>query len=117
MEDQVLSQMEKQRLTVNETAEKTDFLNAKICTIEKHLPTMITEILEYYFDKKMSDFQNSLVDMKTFNDRMSNKLDSNVFRAFEKFISSDRTREEQNFIIDERLHCLEKALPNYVTKE
>ena len=48
--------MEDQRLTVNATADRVDFLQTKILTIEKHLPTMIQEILEYYFDKKMSDF-------------------------------------------------------------
>ena len=45
------------------------------------------------------------------------KLDSSVFRAYEKALAADRTREEQSFIIDERLHCLEKALPTFVTKE
>ena len=44
-------------------------------------------------------------------------MDSSVFRAFEKALATDRTREEQNFVIDERLHCLEKALPTFVTKE
>ena len=43
-------------MTVNETADKVDFLQTKILTIEKHLPTIVQEILEYYFDKKMSDF-------------------------------------------------------------
>ena len=42
-------------MTVNETADKVDFLQTKILTIEKHLPTIVQEILENYFDKKMSD--------------------------------------------------------------
>ena len=117
MEDQVLGQMEKQRLTVNETADKVDFLQTKILTIEKHLPTMIQEILEYYFDKKMSDFQSQLVDQKTFKEALQCKLDANVFRAFEKAIATDRTREEQYFVIDERIHTLETAFPTLVNKD
>ena len=51
---------------------------------------------------------DSLVDMKTFREALQVKLDACVFRAFEKHLATDRTREEQNFIIDERLHCLER---------
>ena len=94
-------------MTVNETADKVDFLQTKILTIEKHMPTMIQEILEYYFDKKMSDFQADIVDMKTFKEVIKHKLDVNIFRAFEKHIATDRSQEEQNFIIDGRLHSLE----------
>ena len=48
---------------------------------------------------------------------MLGKLDANVFRTYEKKQALDRSREERNFVIDERLHCLERALPKFVTKE
>ena len=75
------------------------------------------EILEYYFDKKMNDLVATLVDQKTFKEAMRGKLDINIFRAYEKQVAADRSREERNFVIDERLHNLERALPNFVTKE
>ena len=61
LEDQVLQQVEKQRLVVNETSDKVDFLQSKLLTIERHLPVMIQEILEYYFEKKVGDLLSKLV--------------------------------------------------------
>ena len=92
-------------------------MQTKLLTVEKHLPTIVQEILEYYFDKKMSDLQATLVDQKTFKEAMLGKLDINIFRAYEKRVAADRSREERNFVIDERLHSLERALPTFVTKE
>ena len=60
-------------------------------TIEKHLPTMIQEILEYYFDKKVSDLLGRFVTKEDFKETLSYKLDYSVFRDYEKLISSDRT--------------------------
>ena len=37
MEDTVLTSLEKQRLVVNETSDKVDYLQSKVITIEKHL--------------------------------------------------------------------------------
>lgn len=61
MEDTVLTSLEKQRLVVNETSDKVDYLQSKVITIEKHLPVMIQEILEFYFDKKVNDLLGRLV--------------------------------------------------------
>ena len=61
LEDQVLQQVEKQRLVVNETSDKVDFLQSKLLTIERHLPVMIQEISEYYFEKKVGDLLSKLV--------------------------------------------------------
>ena len=94
-----------------------DFLQTKILTIEKHLPTIVQEILEYYFDKKMNELQSNLVDQKTFKEALQNKLDINIFKAYEKQQALDRKREERGFEIDERLHRLEVTIPKLVTKE
>ena len=58
-----------------------------------------------------------MVDQKTFKEALQVKLDASVFRAYEKALAADRTREEQDFVIDERLHCLEKSAQSFVTKE
>ena len=41
VEDRVLLQMEKERVIVNETADKVDTVQQKVATIERHLPVMI----------------------------------------------------------------------------
>jgi len=41
LEDQVLPQLDKMRLVVNESSDKTDYTTSKINMIEKHLPMMI----------------------------------------------------------------------------
>ncbi len=89
--------MEKQRLVVNETSDKVDFLQSKLLTIEKHLPVMIQEILEYYFEKKIDDLMSKLVTKDEFKERLSVKLDYAVFRDYEKMVSMDRTQELKNF--------------------
>ena len=61
--------MEKQRLVVNETSDKVDFLQSKLLTIEKHLPVMIQEILEYYFEKKIDDLMSKLVTKDEFKEQ------------------------------------------------
>ena len=41
LEERVLPQMEKERIIVNETADKADTVQQKVATIERHLPVMI----------------------------------------------------------------------------
>ena len=102
---------------MNETSDKVDFLQSKVLTIEKHLPIMIQEILEYYYDKKMSNFLSSLVTKSEFKEKLSVKLDYSVFRDYARGLESDRTQEVKNFHYDEKIYNLEKALKLYVTKE
>ena len=61
LEDQVLTTMEKQRLIVNETSDKVDYLQQKVLTNENHLPMMVQEILELYFDKKVNNLLSKMV--------------------------------------------------------
>ena len=48
-------------------------------TIEKHLPTMIQEILEYYFDKKVIEHSENLVTQDVFKKAMMTKVDNGIF--------------------------------------
>ena len=52
---------------------------------------MIQEILEFYFDKKVNDLLSQLVTKDDFKKAMSNKLDSKIFRDYEKSQAADRT--------------------------
>ena len=117
MEDTVLTQLEKQRLVVNETSDKVDYLQSKMLTIEKNLPVMIQEILEFYFDKKVNDLLGRLVTKDDFQKALSVKLDQKIFRDYEKMIASDRTQEQKNFNYEEKLFELERTFNNYTTKE
>ena len=65
----------------------------------------------------MNELQSGLVDMKTFKETCEGKLDINIFRAYEKQQELDRKREERNFILDSRLHNLERVVPTFVDKE
>lgn len=109
--------MERQRLVVNETTDKVDFLQSKLLTIEKHLPVMIQEILEYYFEKKVSDVLASMVTKEQFREALSVKLDYSIFRDYEKMVGMDRSQEQKNFTYEEKLHELERKFRDYVTKE
>ena len=83
----MLVNVEKQRLIVNESSDKVQYLTQKVNTIERHLPTMIQEILEYYFDKKVSAFMANLVTKDEFKESVSLKLDYSIFRDYEKMVS------------------------------
>ena len=61
LEDKLILAQEKQRIIVNETSDKVDYLQSKLLTIETNLPVMIQEILEYYYDKKVSDLIDRFV--------------------------------------------------------
>ena len=91
LEDQVLTTMEKQRLIVNETSDKVDYLQQKVLTNENHLPMMVQEILELYFDKKVNNLLSKMVTKTEFSKALSVKLDNSIFRDYEKMIASDRT--------------------------
>ena len=78
---------------------------------------MIQEILEYYFDKKVTDLLNNFVTREDFKERLSVKLDYSTFRDYEKMVASDRTQELKNFSYDEKIFNLQKNMNLYVTKE
>lgn len=63
----MLTSMEKQRLVVNENSDKVDYITQKINTIEGHLPVMVQEILEFYFDKRVNDLMSSFVTRDEFS--------------------------------------------------
>ena len=81
------------------------------------MPVMIQEILEYYFDKKVTDLLNKFVTKEDFKERLSVKLDYSTFRDYEKMVASDRTQELKNFSYDEKIYNLQKSLNLYATKE
>lgn len=76
--------------------------------IEKHLPMMIQETLDCYFDKKVSDLLSSIVTREEFKESLTLKLDYCVFRDYEKMIASDRTQELKNFEYEEKIFNLER---------
>ena len=51
---------------------------------------MIQELLEYFYDKKMSDLKPTLVTMDQFKEKLSVKLDYSVFRDHQKMLALDR---------------------------
>ena len=91
VDDKVILQMEKQRLVVTENSDKLDFLQSKLMTIERHLPVMIQEILEFYFEKKVSNLVSKIVTKDEFKSALAVKLDYQVFRDYEKGVAADRT--------------------------
>ena len=113
----MLTQLEKQRLVVAETSDKVDYLHSKVQTTERHLPVMIQEILEFYFDKKVNDLLGRMVTKDDFKKALSVKLDSSIFRDHEKRQASDRTQELKNRHFDDKVHELERTFMLYPTKE
>lgn len=91
LEDTVLAQIEKQRIVVSETSDRIEAQKIKLSTIEAHLPVMIQEILEFYFEKRVNDFVNSFVNKDEYKKALSLKLDSSIFRDYEKSVALDRT--------------------------
>ena len=59
-------------------------MQSKVLTIEKNLPVMIQEILEYYYEKKVGGLLQNFVTKDDLKERLSIKLDYNVFRDYTK---------------------------------
>ena len=53
IEHEILPSIENLRVSVNQVAQQTEFTDSKLSTIEKHLPSLIEELLEMYFEKKI----------------------------------------------------------------
>ena len=112
-----MPQLNKQRLVVNDASDKADYFQSKLNMIEKHLPMMIQETLDCYFDKKVSELLSSIVTREEFKESLTLKLDYCIFRDYEKMIASDRTQELKNFEYEEKIFNLERSLNDYVRIE
>jgi siderophore synthetase component len=97
IDEDILTQLNKLMLASNQSADKVDFLQEKMKTIEKHLPMMIQEILEYYFDKKVIEHSENLVTKDVFKKALSTKLDNGIFQSFERRLAGDRSSDEKQF--------------------
>ena len=117
MKRDVLDPIESLSLLSNQTADKVEFLAAKVKNIEKHLPAMIQEILEYYFERKLEEMRMSLVDKKMFREALLTKTDQNLFQALEKRVMCDRTNTEKFHAIDTKLYSIDRSLMQCVTVE
>lgn len=51
--------------------------------IEKHLPSMIEEILDFYFENRISATQKDFVRKSELAEQLSHKLDAVVFKDYE----------------------------------
>ena len=58
---------------------------------------MIQDILEFYFEKKVTDLMAKFVVKEDFKRELSYKLDSSIFRDYEKVIATDRSQELKNY--------------------
>jgi F0F1-type ATP synthase membrane subunit b/b' len=68
---------------------------------------MISEILDYYFDKKVEDFSKNLVTQRMLKDSLVKKADIDVMQAYQKRISQDWQSVEDRFReMDQRLHTI-----------
>ena len=114
--DEIPDELERQRLALNDVADRCDQTCQKLATIEKFLPGMIQEILEYYFDKKVADHQAKLVTLDHFNQKMGQKLEANIFYNYEKRQANQKI-EDNTFKLEERIHKLERGLIDFVTKD
>jgi len=49
---------------------------------------MISEVLEYYFDRKVAEHQSKLVTLAHFNEKMGQKLEATIFYNYEKTMAN-----------------------------
>ena len=108
---QKVTQMAKQN------QEKTIHLETKLMTIERHLPIMIQEILEFYFEKRVSSTVGNMVTKEEMKEALSLKMNYDDFALFRKRLDQDRTQEYKNFEFEEKIHKLDRQLLQYVTKD
>lgn len=113
VDDEIPDELERQRQALNDVADRCDYTNQKLATIETHLPTMISEVLEYYFDRKVAEHQSKLVTLAHFNEKMGQKLEATIFYNYEKTMANQKI-EDNTFKLEERIHKLERDLSDYV---
>ena len=77
-------------------------------TIERHLPIMIQEILEFYFEKRVSSTVGNMVTKDEMKEALSLKMNYDDFALFRKRLDQDRTQEYKNFEFEEKIHKLDR---------
>ena len=55
MDQVVIPDLDRFRIQLNGAMRSQDYLEGKLSTIEKHLPTMIEELLVFGLDKKINE--------------------------------------------------------------
>ena len=87
-----------------------DYTESKITTIEKHLPTIIEELIGFAIEKKINEKLLPFVNRTELKAELSEKMPLAMFKDFEKrLILADNTKETQ-FVVNERLHKLERQI-------
>ena len=78
---------------------------------------MINEILEYYFDQKMRQLLENLIDKKQFKEALSCKLDSLVFKDYVKRASENKQADDNSHVMEERIHTIERQLMTFIQRD
>jgi hypothetical protein len=104
MERKVMDPLTSLTILQKQTSDKVNTIMKKLETIEKHLPTMIQEILDYYFSRKIEEVKSTYIDKQTFRMELLKKTDNNVFMNFYNKICTDRQFIENYLKLETKLH-------------
>lgn len=99
-----------QRLSsiTDQCSKRIEFTEHKLTTIERHLPTMIQEIMDYYFEHRLEkQEQTDSVTKQYVKDALSRKLDRVYFDDHVKRMTRADDKPDITFELVDRLHMLE----------
>ena len=114
---QVKFRLDDHELQLKSISEDFYSTKKKVEEMEKHLPSMIREIVDHYSATKFKDQLDNVVGRAEFDTKVNGKVDH---REFNNYVRTQQHRDainDKEYKTDERLFMLETGLGKTVTKE
>ena len=107
LENDVLPDIEKLKSDLKQTNLRFDYNESKLTQFEAHMPLMIQEIFDYYFDKRAAESKENFVTHDQLKRSLSFKLDTVRFTDFLERHTAEQTFKDPIPPIKEQLHNIE----------
>ena len=91
LENEVLPDIEKLKCDLKQTNLRFDYNESKLTQFEAHMPLMIQEIFDYYFDKRAAESKENFVTHDQLKRSLSFKLDTVRFTDFLERHTAEQT--------------------------
>ena len=82
IKEEIKPEVERQKNELKQVNLRIDYYETKLTQLEAHLPMMMQEIFEYYFEQKQAETKNKFITRDDLQKSLSFKLDTIRFTDF-----------------------------------
>lgn len=111
------SRLNELELNLKKLTEEHGYTCSKLETMEENMPKMIREMIDYYMEIKLGPRLEQFVEKKEYNEKISLKLDTDLFNKYKKAIQESEMCNDKEFKTDERLFLIEQSITKLVPRD